>query len=72
MEENQGGREAHPGESEGVRAGEWRGKGRLHGELGQIPRRKGRASKKSLPRTSRRKHERATGHKSSPGRSAES
>ena len=56
----------------GIRARAWSGKGGLHGELGQIPRRKGRASKKSLPRTSRRKHERVSGRKSSPGRSAES
>ena len=28
----------------GIRARAWRGKGRLHGERGQIPRRKGRAS----------------------------
>ena len=50
----------------------WRGKGGLYSEGGQIPRKKGRASKKSLPRTSRRKHERVSGRKSSPGRSAES
>ena len=50
----------------------WRGKGGLHDEGRQIPRRKGRASKKSLPRTSRRKHERVSGRKSSLGRSAES
>ena len=56
----------------GIRAKAWSGKGGLHGERGQIPRRKGRASKKSLPRTSRRKYERVSGRKSSPGRSAES
>ena len=56
----------------GIRARAWRGKGGLHGERRHTPRRKGRASKKSLPRTSRRKHERVSGHKSSPGRSAES
>ena len=50
----------------------WSGKGGLLSEGKQIPRRKGRASKKSLPRTSRRKHERVSGRKSSPGRSAES
>ena len=44
----------------------------LHRERRKIPRRTGRASKKSLPRTSRRKHERVSGRKSSPGRSAES
>ena len=32
----------------------------------------GRASIKSLPRRSRRKHERVSGYKSSPGQSAES
>ena len=48
----------------GIRARAWRGKGGLHGEGRQIPR---RASKKSLPRTSRRKHERVSGRKSSPG-----
>ena len=52
-----------------IRAGAWRGKGGLHGEGRQIPRRKGRASKKSLPKRSRRKHERVSGRKSSPGRS---
>ena len=36
------------------------------------PRRRGRASKKSLFRRSRRKHELVSGRKSSPGRSAES
>ena len=56
----------------GIRARAWRGKSGLHREGKQIPRRKGRASKKSLPRTSRRKHERVSGRKSSPGRSAES
>ena len=42
----------------GITARSWRGKGGLHRERRQIPRRKGRASKKSLPRTKRRKHER--------------
>ena len=56
----------------GIRARSWSGKGGLHREQGQIPRRKGRASKKSFSRTSRRKHERVSGRKSSPGRSAES
>ena len=49
-----------------IRTRAWKGKGGLHRERRQISRRKGRANKKSLPRTSRRKHER----KSSPGRSA--
>ena len=56
----------------GIREGAWRGKDGLHSERRKIPRRTGRASKESLPRTSRRKHERVSGHKSSPGRSAES
>ena len=56
----------------GIRAGAWSGKAGLHHEGRQIPKRKGRASNKSLPRTSRRKHERVSGRKSSPGRSAES
>ena len=56
----------------GIRTRAWRGKGGLHGEQRQISRRKGRASKKSLLRTSRSKHERVSGRKSSPGRSAES
>ena len=56
----------------GIRARAWRGKGGHHREGRQIPRRTERASKKSLPRTSRRKHERVSGRKSSPGRSAES
>ena len=56
----------------GIRARAWRGKSVLHREQRQISRRKGKASKRSLPRTSRRKHERVSGLKSSPGRSAES
>ena len=56
----------------GIRTRAWRGKGGLDREGRQIPRRKGRASNKSLPRTSGRKHERVSGCKSSPGRSAES
>ena len=56
----------------GIRARAWSGKGGLRGEQRQIPRRKARASKKGLPRTSRRKHERVSGRKSSPGQSAES
>ena len=55
-----------------IRARAWSGKGGLHGERRHIPRRKGRASKKSLSRKSRRKHERMSGRKSSPVRSAES
>ena len=56
----------------GIRARAWSGKGGLHRERGKIPRRKGRASNKNLPRTTRRKHERVSERKSSPGRSAES
>ena len=43
------------GKRGGIRARAWRGMGGLHRDGRQIPRRKGRASKKSLPRTSRRK-----------------
>ena len=50
--ESQGGREPHLGKREGIRAGAWSGKGGLHRKGRQIPRRTGRASKKSLPRTS--------------------
>ena len=53
----------------GIRAEAWRGKGGLHNERRQVPR---RTSKKSIPRRSRRKHERVGESKSSPGRSAES
>ena len=50
----------------GIKAGAWRGKGGLHGEGRQVPRRRGRASKESLLRRSRRKHEGVSGRKSSP------
>ena len=71
--DSQGEQEPHLGEREReIKAGAWRGKGRLHSEGRQVPRRKGRVSKESLPRRSRRKHERVSGRKSSPGRSAES
>ena len=70
--ESQDGREPHLGEREGIRARAWSGKGGLHREQGQVPRRTGRTNKKSLLRTSRKKHERVSGRKSSPGRSAES
>ena len=56
----------------GIRVGAWRGKGGLRSERRQIPWRKGRASKKSLTKRGRKKHERVSGHKSSPGRSVES
>ena len=59
-----------------IRARAWKGKGGIPVERRQIPRRKGRASNKSFPRRSRRKHEwtqkRVSGCKSSPGRFAES
>ena len=70
--ESQDGRELHLGEKEKDQSESMEWKGGLHGERGQILRRTGRASKKSLPRTSRRKHEPVSGRKSSPGRSAES
>ena len=71
--ESRGGREPNLDEREReMRAGAWRGKGGLHGKGRLVPRRKGRASKNSLPRRCRRKHERVSGRKSSPGRSAES
>ena len=53
-----------------IRAGAWRGKGGLHSKGKQVSRRKGRASKKNLPRRGRRKHERMSRRNSSPGRSA--
>ena len=55
-----------------IRAIAWGGENGLHGERRRVPRKKGIASKESLPRTSRRKHERVSGCKSSPGRFAES
>ena len=55
-----------------IRARAWRGKGGLHSKERGVPRRRGRARKKSCPRTCKWKHERVSGHKSSPGRSAES
>ena len=70
-------------ESRWARAAPWRERGgseREHGvervdstvNEGRLQKRTGRASNKSLPRTSRRKHERVSGRKNSPGRSAES
>ena len=52
--ESQGGREPHLGQKEGIRARAWSEKGGIHRERGPIPRRRGRASNKSLPRTSRK------------------
>ena len=40
----------------GIRTGAWRGKGGLHSEGRQVPRKRLRASKNSLSRGSRRKH----------------
>ena len=57
---------------EGIGARAWRGKGGLYSEGRHVPRRKDGANKKSLPKTSRRKHERVSGRNTSPGRSAES
>ena len=67
-----GGRESRWAREKGIRARAWSGKGGLHGECRQIPRRKWRPSKKSLSRRSSMKHERVSGCKSAPGRSAES
>ena len=55
-----------------IRVRAWRGKGGLHRERRQIPRRTGTESNKSLPRTNRRRRERVSGCKDSPGRSTES
>ena len=44
------GKRVKVGEGEGIRERAWSGKGGLHGERRQIPRRKERESKKSLPR----------------------
>ena len=52
--------------------GAWTEKGGVHSDGRQVSRRKGKASKKSLPRRSRRKHEQVSECKSSPGTSAES
>ena len=71
--ESQGEQELHPGERErGIRVGTWKGEGGLHNEGRQVPMRGGRASKGSLLRRSRRKHEWASGRKSSSEGSAES
>ena len=51
----------------GIEMGAWIGKGELHREERQVPRRIGSASKESFPRESERKHERVSGRKSSPG-----
>ena len=56
----------------GISAGACKGKDGLHSEGKQIPKRKGRASNKSLPRRGRKSYGRVSGRKSSPGQSAES
>ena len=56
----------------GIRARAWSGKSGLHSEGRQIQWSRRRARKKSVPRRSRKRHERVSGRKSSPGRSAES
>ena len=55
-----------------IRVRAWKGESELHSEGRQVSRRRERASKKSLPRRSRRKHEQVSGCKSSPGGSTES
>ena len=56
----------------GIKAGAWKGNGKLHSEGRKLPRKRGRASKKSFSRRNRRKHERVSGCKSSSGGSSES
>ena len=70
--ESQDGQEPPLARKRGIRARAWSKKGGLHGERGQVPMRRLRASKTNLPRTSRRKHERMSGRNSSPGRSEKS
>ena len=70
--ESQGGREPHLGVREGNQSEsmEWEG---WTPPWRKADSKEDRERKqKSLPRTSRRKHERVSGRKSSPGRSAES
>ena len=52
------------GRKRGIRAGAWRGMSGLHSERREILTTRRRASKKSLPRRSTRKHERVSGRKS--------
>ena len=56
----------------GIIAEALRGKSGLHSEGRKVPRRRGRAGRKNLPRKSRRKQERVSGPESSRGRSAKS
>ena len=69
---SQGERELHLDERERSELDNEEEKGGLHSEVKQVPRRRGRESKNRFPRRSRRKHERVSECKSSPGRSAES
>ena len=55
-----------------MRARAWREKSRLYSEERQVPGRRGRAGKQSLPKKCRRKHELVSGRQSSPGRSGKS
>ena len=71
-EENQGEREPHFVEREGIKAEAWGRMGGLHSEGKQVPRRRGMASKESFPRRSRRKYEGVGGRKSFPRGPAES
>ena len=69
--ESQGGQEPHLGDREKDQSGSikrkwWSGKGGLHSDGRQIPRKRERARKKSHPRRGRGKHERMSGCKSSP------
>ena len=63
VNESQGEQEPHLGEGERDQAGAWRGKSGLHNEGRQVPKRWETANKKSIPRRSRRKHERVRGRK---------
>ena len=70
--ESQDEREPHLDEREGIRARAWRGKDRLYRKKGRFLGGKGGQARRVLPRRDRRKHERVSGRKSSPGRSAKS
>ena len=55
-----------------IRAGAWGRKSGLHSEGKQVLRKRKRASNGNLSRRSKRKHERISGRKSSPGAAGES
>ena len=55
-----------------IRVRAYGGKGGLYSKGRQAPRRRGRASNENIPRRSRRKHERVSGRKNSPGGLGES